>query len=140
MISKNAVIGFLCVSAVVLGTVLVFEHVGQTPAYGLSTTRAGDFLGATTTIDGSRDVLWLIDVRSRLLSAFGVTYNGQISQLAQIDLTMVFQEMTGMYSPLPLQPGQGQMPFGQMPLQPQGPSQPQEPTQPQTPGQGEMER
>lgn len=140
MISKNAVIGFLCVSAVVLATILVFQHAPVSPAYGMDSSRAGDFLAATTTIDGSMDVLWLINVRNRLLSVFGVTYNGEINQLAEIDLTMVFQEMAGMYSPLPMQPGQGQMPFGpQTPFQPQTPSQPQEPTQPQTPEQGEME-
>jgi len=138
MISKNAVLAFLLVSAAVLGCVLVLQQVLPGRAWAAESSRGGDYVAATATLNGSSDALWLVNVRTGVLSAYSLTNTGQIGQLGTIDLKLVFlgprpaaggQWGTGV-SPLPpggSAPGSGEFrPTEETPA-PAGPSRPGRP-------------
>jgi hypothetical protein len=102
MVSQKTVIAFLLCTAVLLGVILIFQlH----PSYAGSTTRAGDFVVASARLDSGRDLLWLIDVHSQQLIAYGVDRNGLIAHLGSINLGVIFQPLpTMMMPPAPTPP------------------------------------
>ena len=119
MISRQTIMTFLTISAVILACVLVLQHtLPGSRAYAGDGSRAGDFIAATTVVDGSSEVLWLINVRSQTLGVFALTREGFVQPLAATALAAIFPPVGGF---------QGQQPFGQ-PL-PQG-LPPQTPTPP----------
>ena len=96
MVSQKTVIAFLLCTAVLLGVILIFQlH----PSYAGSTTRAGDFVAASARLDSGRDLLWLIDVHSQQLIAYGVDRNGLIAHLGSVNLGVIFQPLPSMMMP-----------------------------------------
>jgi hypothetical protein len=98
MVSKNTVIAFLLCTAVLLGVILIFQlH----PSYAGSTTRAGDYVVASARLDTGTDLLWLINVHTQQLIAYGVDRNGLIANLGSIDLDVIFQPPPNIIMPPP---------------------------------------
>jgi len=96
MVSQKTVIAFLLCTAVLLGVILIFQlH----PSYAGSTTRAGDFVVASARLDSGRDLLWLIDVHTQQLIAYGVDRNGLIAHLGSVNLGVIFQPLPAMMPP-----------------------------------------
>jgi len=104
MVSKNTVIAFLLCTAVLLGVILIFK---LRPSYAGSTTRAGDYVASSARLDTGTDLLWLINVHTQQLIAYGVDRNGLIANLGSIDLDVIFQPppMMMMPPPTPRRPG-----------------------------------
>ena len=98
MVSKNTVIAFLLCTAVLLGVILIFQ---LRPSYAGSTTRAGDYVASSARLDTSTDLLWLINVHTQQLIAYGVDRNGLIAHLGSIDLDVIFQPAPMMMMPTP---------------------------------------
>ncbi len=98
MVSKNTVIAFLLCTAVLLGAILIFQ---LRPSYAGSSTRAGDFVVASARLDTGTDLLWLINVHTQQLIAYGVDRNGLIANLGSIDLGIIFQPPPTMRMPAP---------------------------------------
>ena len=98
MVSKNTVIAFLLCTAVLLGVILIFQlH----PSYAGSTTRAGDYVASSARLDTGTDFLWLINVHTQQLIAYGVDRNGLIANLGSVDLAIIFQAPPTMMMPPP---------------------------------------
>ena len=96
MVSKNTVIAFLLCTAVLLAVILVFQlH----PSYAGSATRAGDYVTASARLDTGTDLLWLLNVHTQQLIAYGVDRNGLIAHLGSIDLDVIFQAPPTMMMP-----------------------------------------
>jgi len=149
MISKNIVIAFLIFSAVLLGCVLLLQNTIDIQAYAGNSVRAGRYAAATAQMDEDKDLLWLVNTDSRLLSVFDITNNGVIVELDSIDLAMIFEKMLDEEIPAvqqPTQPTQPAQPTQPQPPRPKikpkvlpkpklNPSTPQPPQTPSTPGQ-----
>ena len=100
MISKNAVIGFLIFTAVLLSCILVIDNLaGPGSAYASSPARAGAYVVTTARLDETTDLLWVVDVDTQNLSVFGMDNNGFIAELARVDLGIIFAPLM----PLPLE-------------------------------------
>jgi len=96
MVSKNTVIAFLLCTAVLLAVLLIFQlH----PSYAGSTTRSGDYVVASARLDTGTDLLWLINVQTQQLIAYGVDRNGLIADLGSVDLAIIFQAPPTMMMP-----------------------------------------
>lgn len=104
MVSKNTVIAFLVCTAVLLGVILVFQ---QHPSYAGSSARAGNYVVATARLDAGMgtDLLWLINVHTKRLVAYGVDRNGLIDNLGSINLDVIFQSSPAMMMSEPPSPG-----------------------------------
>ena len=85
MVSKNTVIAFLLCTAVLLGVILIFQLRPSSSAR----------------LDTSTDLLWLINVHTQQLIAYGVDRNGLIAHLGSIDLDVIFQPAPMMMMPTP---------------------------------------
>ncbi|MBN2377834.1 MAG: hypothetical protein JXD22_15665 [Sedimentisphaerales bacterium] len=148
MISKNIVIAFLIFSAVLLGCVLLLQNTIGNQAYAGNSIRAGRYAAATAQVDEDKDLLWLINTDSRLLSVFDINNNGVIIELDSIDLALIFESMIEEEIPViqqpilptsPTLPAQSQQPRPKTKpkVQPKpklNPSPPQPPQTPSTPG------
>lgn len=96
MVSKNTVIAFLLCTGVLLGVILIFQlH----PSYAGSSSRAGDYVAGTSRLEAGTDLLWLINVHSQQLIAYGVDRNGIIVHLGRLDLDVIFQPMPTTMAP-----------------------------------------
>lgn len=91
MISKNIVIAFLIFSAVLLGSVLLLQNTIGTQAYAGNSVRAGRYAATTAQLDEDKDLLWLVNTDSRLISVFDIRNNGVIVELDSIDLALIFE-------------------------------------------------
>ena len=99
MFSHQTVIGFLLFTAVLLGCILVLEHALEpTPAFADASSRAGSLVVATAMIEADQDLLWVVNVFTRSLVAYGSDRNGRLAALASVDLGLVFAGP----SPIPL--------------------------------------
>ena len=146
MISKNIVIAFLIFSAVLFGCVLLLQNTIDTQAYAGNSVRAGRYAATTAQMDEDKDLLWLVNTDSRLLSVFDINNNGVIVELDSIDLAMIFEAVIEEEIPVIQQPTPPTSPTLPQSLrtktkpkvQPKpklNPSTPQPPTNPSTPGQ-----
>jgi len=98
MVSKNTVIAFLLCTAVLLAVILIFQlH----PSYAGTSSRAGDYVASSARLDTGTDLLWLINVHTQQLIAYGVDRNGLIANLGSIDLAVIFQPLPTMMMPAP---------------------------------------
>ena len=95
MISKNTVMAFLVVSAVVLGCLLLLNLVAEPSralAMGGATSRAGVFAVATATHTEGEDLIWIVDVDVQRMIVCQRDNKTRITTLASVDLARVFAD------------------------------------------------
>ena len=92
VISKNVIIAFLILTAVLLSCTwaLISESATSSSPVG-ATSRAGYYIVATTAapVQGP-DLLWIANVDTQELTVFGTGSDGTITALANADLNRVF--------------------------------------------------
>ena len=69
--TKNILITMLCISAVMLGAILVLVN-ASTPAYASSPVRGGNYIMVNGAIGGGLDLIYVINVASQQLNVYGV--------------------------------------------------------------------
>ena len=92
MISKNTVIAFLILTAVLFGctwALIDSAAVSSSPAGAIS--RAGYYIITTTSASPDPDLLWIANVNTQRLVVYGTSTNGFITPLASADLRLAFQ-------------------------------------------------
>ena len=93
MISKNTVMAFLVVSAVVLGCLLLLNLVSdpsEAQAMGGATSRAGKYVVATATANEGEDLIWIVDVNLQRMIVCDRNIKSRITVLGTVDLARVF--------------------------------------------------
>ena len=98
MVSQKTVIAFLLCTAFLLGVILIFQH---HPSYAGTSSRAGDYVVSSARLDTGTDLLWLLNVHTQQLIAYGVDRNGLIAHLGSVNLDVIFQPLPTMMMPPP---------------------------------------
>lgn len=92
---KNLTILLLCVTASLLGAVLVTMHMTEDTALAATAeSRAGDYVMASGRVTSSSDMLFLIDVASQRMNGYAVNQNNSTIELpdgAVVDLKVAFE-------------------------------------------------
>lgn len=83
MVTQQKLIGGLIFTAIFLGCILIAQHSFLPDAAWASTSsRAGDYIVATTAEDAGSDLLWIVNVNVPLISVYESDRNGVITLLA----------------------------------------------------------
>lgn len=69
--TKNILITLLCISAVMLGTILVLVN-ASTPAYASPPVRGGNYIMVNGALSGGLDLIYVINLASQQLNVYGV--------------------------------------------------------------------
>ncbi|MBN1845022.1 MAG: hypothetical protein JW810_05025 [Sedimentisphaerales bacterium] len=89
--TQNTLIAFLIATAAIMSGILLLEHLPGRTAYAGDSVRAGSYVATTSRMDTDTDLLWVVNVMSQRLSAYGVDRNGLIRDLGSVDLVAIFQ-------------------------------------------------
>jgi hypothetical protein len=89
MTTKDLTIGVLSITAVILlAALIIIQNVGVTPAmaYGQN-ERAGDFLVSTAQLDGTAELIMVVEAAQQKMNVYGFNVQaGQIELVQQMDL------------------------------------------------------
>lgn len=91
--TKNITIALLCVSAVILSTVLVLLHVSATPAQADTGLRGGDYIMVTGSVSKSEDAIYIFDIAKQKLNVYTLERQDKKLKLRrQVNLKLLFKD------------------------------------------------
>ena len=92
MIPKSTMIGFLLVSAVILGCILFLGNLLEPrAAYADTVLQSRDFTMVTAALEEDEDLLWVVNNRQARLAVYRADKKGGIAILDMIDLNRLFE-------------------------------------------------
>ena len=98
--SQKKLTGFLLVSAILLTGLLIGQHSFRPqPIWAGTSSRAGNYIVATTAAGVDQDLLWVVDVEIPRLSVYGPDRDGQLAFLTSVNLAQAFEPLTPQLRP-----------------------------------------
>lgn len=97
--SRNTTLALLTITACLLGTVVLLVQTNHSAVAAGSESRAGDYILCPGAISTGTDLVYVIDIASQKLNAYGANINTRTVELVPgcaVDLRLVFEsEPTG---------------------------------------------
>ncbi len=89
--TQNLIITLLAVTAVILGAMLLSSYRADNTAYADTPVKQGDYILGTGAIEGSTDLIYIVDIATQQLNVYRTNLNtGAINLIDRVNLERAF--------------------------------------------------